>query len=126
MTNHIKTALATLVLSTLIVAEAANAIPLNRCLRLIRSPQGGQEVLVNTCSTCMTAQVTRTRPSGVQGTPTQRDYNMQSGSQMPLPFRGPGYTRITGELPCPSARAPRQAPPQMPNSGGGGMMPSVR
>jgi hypothetical protein len=116
MTNPLKIVLVSLVLSTVMIAEAANAVPINQCLRLIRSPQGGQEILVNRCSQCMTAQVTRTRPSGVQGTPTQRDYNMQGGSQMPLPFRGPGYTRITGEMPCPSARAPRQAPPQLPNS----------
>lgn len=99
-----KLALVALILSTMAFVDTANAIAINKCIRLIRNPQVGSEIIVNTCRKCMTAKIQRKRPGGVTGTPTQREFNLQPGTQLPLPFRGPGQTRIKREAPCPSAR----------------------
>ena len=104
MTNPLRIALVAFVLSTLSFADAANAIAINQCIRLIRDAQGGRESIVNTCKVCMTAKVQRRRSGYSTGTPTLRKFNLQPGSQMTLPFRGPGLTRITGSSLCPSAR----------------------
>ena len=104
MTNPLKIALVAFVLGTLSFGDAANAVAVNPCFRLIRDPQGGRETIVNTCTICMTAKVQRRRPGSSTGTPTLRKFNLQGGSQMTLPFRGPGLTRLTGTMPCPSAR----------------------
>ncbi|MBL4748253.1 MAG: hypothetical protein JKY17_05635 [Magnetovibrio sp.] len=104
MMNHIKWALVATVLSTMVLANAANAIPISRCLRLISNLHVGRDTILNTCKVCITATVERKRPSGTPGPPTLREFNLNPNTQLALPFKGPGQTRITGELKCPSAR----------------------
>ncbi|MCW8915857.1 MAG: hypothetical protein OQK24_08380 [Magnetovibrio sp.] len=93
-----------LVLSVLgmTMAEDAAAIPLNKCAQLVRD-QGGREIIINRCRTCIAVKVERRRPGQNIGTPNMRDYNIAKGSRQPLPFRGPGITRITSEMECPKA-----------------------
>lgn len=88
------------VLGTILVAEAAYALPVNRCIRVVRDAQVGRETIVNMCTVCMVAKVARQRPGNASGTPTLRDFTLFPGNQLLLPFRGPGHTRIT-EIPCP-------------------------
>jgi len=85
-------------------ANTAQAIAINKCIRVIHNPQVSRETLVNTCSKCITAKIKRRRPGSATGTPTQREFNLQPGSHLLLPFKGPGQTRITSELPCPFGR----------------------
>lgn len=104
MTNHMKIAVLATTLGLVVLAEAAQALPMNRCIRVVRDPQVGRETLVNRCNTCMVAKVTRQRPGNASGTPTLRDFTLLPGNQLLLPFRGPGQTRIT-EAPCAGAPA---------------------
>ena len=67
-----------------------------QCVRLI--PDGGREVIFNACSTCRVIGITRKRPGNA--VPVSRTYNVQPRSRFPVPFRGPGRSRITYELPC--------------------------
>lgn len=67
-----------------------------QCVRLI--PDGGREVIFNACSSCRVVGITRRRPGNA--VPVSRTYNVQPHSQFPVPFRGPGRSRITYELPC--------------------------
>ncbi|MBL4691802.1 MAG: hypothetical protein JKY92_00535 [Magnetovibrio sp.] len=99
-----KWAVTAFTLSTIVFANSANAIAINKCIRLVRNPQVRRETIINTCKVCMIAKVQRKRPGGVVGTPTQREFNLQPGTQLLLPFRGPGQTRISREAPCPSVR----------------------
>lgn len=78
---------------------AAEAMSINRCVRLARDGVGN-ETLVNICSACVVAKVERRRPGNDSRTPTMRDFTIPTGSQQPLPFRGPGKTRILSETPC--------------------------
>ena len=79
--------------------EKANAIPVNKCARIIKSSVGS-EILVNRCDVCMKIKVERKRPGNVGAVPTMRDYTMPAGSKQPLPFKGPGGTRISSESAC--------------------------
>ncbi len=73
------------------------AIPVaNRCVRLMR--RGGSETLVNTCGTCKIVGITRKR-SGI-AVPIRRSFNIQGGTSLPMPFRGPGSSRITSTQSC--------------------------
>lgn len=85
------------------LSTAADAMAINRCLRLLQD-SAGRETVLNTCAPCMTVKVERQRPGQAMGTPSQREFNMPGGSSMPLPFRGPGTTRIMSEAPCPEAQ----------------------
>ena len=67
-----------------------------KCLRLLR--RGHQETLINTCGTCKIVGVTRKR-SGI-AMPVRRSFNIQSGTTYPMPFRGPGSSRITSSQNC--------------------------
>ena len=58
----------------------------------------GREFIKNTCNSCRSVGVTRKRP-GIS-VPVVRRYIVQAASQLALPFRGPGRTRITKELTC--------------------------
>jgi len=102
MTNLLKFAVLAAVLGGVLVAEAAHALPVNRCVRLIQDPQTRRETIVNVCTTCMVAKVARQRPGSASGTPTLRDFTLLPGNRLMLPFRGPGQTRIT-EAPCKQA-----------------------
>jgi len=67
-----------------------------KCTRLIR--RGNRETLVNTCDTCRVVGVIRKRV-GIS-TPVRREFNLAARSQFPVPFRGPGSSRITSDIPC--------------------------
>jgi len=67
----------------------------DRCIFLARDR--GREVLVNRCGVCITVGLVRERRSGA---PQSRRYNVQKGSTFPLPFKGPGLTRVKSKLPC--------------------------
>ncbi len=73
-------------------AEAA-ATP---CTRLL--PTGGREVIINQCNRCRIVNITRMRMGNAL--PISRSNNVQPRSKIDLPFRGPGRSRITSELPC--------------------------
>ena len=68
----------------------------NRCVRLF--PTGGREVIVNTCTTCWIVNVTRKRP-GIS-VPVMRSFNVLPKTTFPVPFRGPGRSRVTSVQPC--------------------------
>lgn len=91
--------LAALVLITLAVAATVSppADAAERCLRIVRN--GNVETLVNACSGCRVAALIRSRPGSE--VPVSRRYNVQGRSTFPVPFRGPGRTRITSDYPCP-------------------------
>ncbi len=69
----------------------------SQCLRLVVN--GGVETLVNTCNQCRVASIIRSRPGN--DVPVGRKYNVQPGSTFPVPFRGPGRSRLTSDFPCP-------------------------
>ena len=89
----------TAVAGILIVSSAASALPINKCARVIKNSVGS-ETLLNRCDTCMKIKIERKRPGNSGAPPTMRDYTMPSGSAQPLPFKGPGGTRIVAEFPC--------------------------
>ncbi len=69
---------------------------LGKCTRLL--PTGGREVIINTCNKCRIVNIIRKRPGNA--VPVTRKYNIQPNSKITVPFRGPGRSRITSELPC--------------------------
>lgn len=85
------------------LSSAAHAMAINRCMRVLQN-SAGRETVVNTCTACMTVKVERQRPGQTLGTPSMREFNLPGGSSQPLPFRGPGATRIMSETPCPVAQ----------------------
>jgi len=80
-------------------SETAEAIALNRCVRVMRD-QVGRETLVNTCTKCVLVKIERRRPGNPNLTPTMRDFTVPRGAKQPLSFRGPGKTRIMSEMDC--------------------------
>jgi len=68
----------------------------NKCSHLVR--QGGRETLINSCNTCRVVGVIRKRP-GI-GIPVRREFNVEAFSKFPVPFRGPGTSRITSDVLC--------------------------
>lgn len=87
--------LATVVGTLVLGAQPADAT--GQCIRIIR--QGDIETLVNRCDTCRVASLIRSRPGSE--VPAGRKFNVQGNSTFPVPFRGPGRTRITSDFPCP-------------------------
>ncbi|MDP6573776.1 MAG: hypothetical protein QGI06_09745 [Rhodospirillales bacterium] len=73
--------------------ERAKAL---RCVRLAK--RSGREIVVNACGTCRIVKVSRKRPGSNPA--SSRTYTMARSSTMPLPFRGPGRTRLLGDQPC--------------------------
>ena len=74
------------------------AIPVKAqsCTRLI--PTGGREIIVNSCGACRTVGITRKRP-GIS-VPVIRSFTVPAKSTFPVPFRGPGRSRVTSEKVC--------------------------
>jgi len=104
MTNPLKVTVLTAVLSLTLMSEAALALPINRCIRLVRNPQVQRETIVNVCQGCVVVKLSRQRPGNINGMPSERTFTLLPGNQLPLSFKGPGQTRITSESPCPRAR----------------------
>lgn len=103
MTNHFKWMALAAVIGAFAAGEA-QAVAINRCVKLMQHPQVNRQALVNTCQSCRTVKVERTRPGSATDTPSIREYNMPAGTSMPLPFMGTGKTRISGDTPCPPDR----------------------
>lgn len=72
------------------------AAAVNKCTHIL--PTGGREVIINSCGSCRVVSILRKRPGNA--VPISRTYNVQGLSTIPVPFRGPGRSRITSELPC--------------------------
>lgn len=79
------------------LVPASKAEAADRCIRIVR--QGNVETLVNTCNACRVASLIRSRPGSE--VPVGRRFNVQPKSTFPVPFKGPGRTRITSDFPCP-------------------------
>ncbi len=88
--------LAGLALAAGILTPPPASAALNKCTRLL--PTGGREVIINTCNKCRIVNIIRKRPGNA--VPVTRKYNVQPNSRITVPFRGPGRSRITSELPC--------------------------
>ncbi len=102
MSRALLAALAVLVLAWPAVSEARSA---SKCTRVLRDASG--EMLQNGCGGCRLVSVQRTRPGADK--PTAQTLTVPEGTRQPLPFLGPGRTRITAERPCPGA-APEPEP----------------
>ncbi len=85
-----------LALGIAVLSPPAADAAANKCTRLL--PTGGREVIINQCSRCRIVNITRKRPGNA--VPVSRSFNVQPHSQITVPFRGPGRSRITSELPC--------------------------
>ena len=72
------------------------------CVRLAK--RSGREIVVNTCGACRVVKVSRKRPGSNPA--SSRSYTLARSSSMPLPFRGPGRTRLLGHSPCRGKEAP--------------------
>lgn len=77
-----------------------------KCTRLIR--ENGRETIYNACATCRKVGVIRKR-QGIS-TPVRREFNLLPGAKLPIPFRGPGSSRITSDILCKGAPNPNQHP----------------
>lgn len=75
--------------------QPAQAAP--QCARVIA--QGYSEYVVNTCQVCRRVGIQRRR-IGAQGAPVMRTYDLQPLAKFPLPFKGPGRSRVTSDVPC--------------------------
>lgn len=71
-----------------------------KCVRIFR--QGNIETLINTCNVCMVATLIRSRPGNA--VPVGREFNVQPRSDFPVPFKGPGRSRVKAEWPCPGEK----------------------
>ena len=101
MTNPVKI-LALSLLALVLWSGVAEAVQLNRCARLMENA-AGRQAIANICSTCITVKVERHRPGQAKGIPNYREFTIPRGGNQPLPFRGPGRTRIVTEGECPKA-----------------------
>ena len=72
-----------------------------KCVQIRR--RGNREILVNNCGSCRIVAVTRKR-TGI-AVPVLRSFNVFSGIEFQLPFKGPGNSRITSIQNCQSEEA---------------------
>jgi hypothetical protein len=76
------------------------------CTRLIN--RSGRTVIINRCSTCRNIKVNRKRP----GSPLiYRSFIIPKSSEIALPFRGPGQSRITEDSPCQNTKEAQKPGP---------------
>lgn len=61
--------------------------------------QGHSEFVLNLCNTCRRVAIQRRR-IGAKGAPIMRTYDLQPKTKFPLPFKGPGRSRVTSDVPC--------------------------
>jgi len=95
---------AALIALTVFAIWPSDAEASSKCVRIVR--QGNIETMVNTCNVCMVTSIIRSRP-GSQ-VPVGRQFNVQARNTFPVPFRGPGRTRIKSERPCPGEQGADQ------------------
>ena len=82
------------------LADIPRADAARKCIQIYR--QGNIETLVNRCGQCKIAMLMRVRPGGVK--PVTRQFPVMAKSTAPLPFKGPGQSRIKSERLCPRDR----------------------
>ena len=68
-----------------------------QCARMYS--QQFREFVVNSCNTCRRVAVQRRRV-GLYSAPIMRTYDLQAKTKFPLPFKGPGRSKITSDVPC--------------------------
>ncbi|MDA0997048.1 MAG: hypothetical protein O2944_02440 [Proteobacteria bacterium] len=90
-------AIAIVIIVTATLLRLAPSAAADKCLHI--AVNGGSELLVNKCDQCRVASIIRSRPGN--DVPVGRKYNVQPKSTFPMPFRGPGRSRITSDFPCP-------------------------
>ena len=78
---------------------AADGARLGNCARVVRHASG--DMVENKCVSCRLVSVQRTRPGANK--PTSRTVTVPKRARQPLPFLGPGRTRITADRACPGA-----------------------
>lgn len=100
---------AALLILVFAVLPAEKAQAAAQCVHILR--QGNYEVMVNRCNVCMVTSIFRSRPGNE--VPVNREYNVQARSDFPVPFKGPGSTRIKSERPCPGENGSQ---PDLPKS----------
>jgi len=76
---------------------ALTAVALKKCSRIIR--RGGREIIANSCNVCRLVDIIRKRPGNPA--PIARSLTVMGRSTLPVPFYGPGASRITSEKACP-------------------------
>ncbi len=69
----------------------------SQCARLFA--KNYREFVFNTCNSCRRVAVRRRR-IGTRNAPVMRTYDLQPKSKFPLPFKGPGRSRVTSDVPC--------------------------
>ena len=69
----------------------------SQCTRLIAKTY--REFVVNYCNSCRRVEIRRRR-IGTSNAPVMRTYDLQPNSKFPLPFKGPGRSRVTSDVPC--------------------------
>ena len=67
-----------------------------KCLIVKRS--GYQEFIFNQCKVCRVGTVIRSRPGS--SVPSSRTYNIQAQTNIVVPFKGPGASRLTRDSAC--------------------------
>jgi len=70
-----------------------------RCVKILKKK--GRDILLNKCNSCRSVSLTRRR-SGIP-TPVIRRYTIPAKAQFPIPFRGPGQTRLSNDTACKSS-----------------------
>ena len=69
----------------------------SQCARLFA--KNYREFVFNTCNSCRRVAIRRRR-IGTRTAPVMRTYDLQPNSKFPLPFKGPGRSRVTSDVPC--------------------------
>lgn len=82
--------------AVLTLAPKAASGAAGQCVMVV--PEGGREMMVNTCAVCRSIEIMRKRPGN--DVPVQRSFTLLPGSRLQVPFLGPGRSRITAEIPC--------------------------
>ena len=69
----------------------------SRCAHLIA--KNYREFVFNYCNSCRRVGIRRRR-IGTRNAPVMRIYDLQPNSKFSLPFKGPGRSRVTSDVPC--------------------------
>jgi len=97
-------------LSALLLLAAALAVPsaaeASQCIAQRQDARG--EILINRCSECRLVEIYHQRRGG--GFPVKRSYRISGKTSLPLPFKGPGNTRIVSDIACESENSATTEP----------------
>ncbi len=85
-------------IATLMVLFVSTVPSYARAECAVVSRVAGQSILVNTCGECRSIQVVKDRSGNAL--PSMRTFVLNPGERFPLPFKGPGGTRVTNDAPC--------------------------